>query len=72
MSRTLEGLLRDYNSKLARYRRMCQWCEKASLDEQLQQETHIQQVIDDCNQVLNEIRRYREVTDDEVLQGFDL
>lgn len=67
-----DGLLRTYNDKLARYRRMCKWCEKASLDEQLQQEAHIQQVIDDCNQVLNEIRRYREVTDDEVLQGFDL
>lgn len=67
-----DGLLRTYNDKLARYLRMCKWCETASHAEQLQQETHIQQVIDDCNQVLNEIRRYREVTDDEVLQGFDL
>lgn len=65
-------LLRIYNDRLARYQRMTKWCETASQDEQLQQEAHIQQVIDDCNNVLNEIRRFREVTDDEVLQGFEL
>ena len=72
MSRTPEGLLKDYNSKLARYHRMCKWCATASHEEQLQQEAHIQQVIKDCADALNLIREFREVSSDEVQKGFKI
>lgn len=65
-------LLRIYNDRLARYQRMTKWCETASQDEQLRQATHIQQVIDDCNNVLDEIRQFREVADDEIRDGFTI
>lgn len=65
-------LLSIYNDRLARYQRMTKWCDTASQDEQLQQAAHIQQVIDACNNVLNEIKRYREVTADEIRDGFSI
>ena len=72
MSMMPNGLLQVYNDKLARYERMCRWCDTASQAEQLQQATHIQQVIEDCNNVLNEVGRYREVTSDEIRDGFTI
>ncbi|MFR6290246.1 MAG: hypothetical protein ACLUKQ_02220 [Peptococcaceae bacterium] len=49
---------------------MSNWCENASIAEQLQQEANIVQVINDCNNVLNQVMQYREVSREEVLYGF--
>ena len=38
--------------------------------EQLQQEANIVQVINDCNNMLNQVTQYRDVSREEVLHGF--
>ena len=70
MSKTLDGLLKDYNAKLARYNRMCKWLETASDEDKKKQEKNILAVIRDCSQLIVEIERYRPMTLEEVQQGF--
>ena len=70
MSKMPEELYWEYNAKLARYKRMCQWLEQASYEEQLKQEENILQVIRDCSRLIVEIEKYRPMTVDEVRNGF--
>lgn len=58
-----------YNQKLARYQRMSKWCDNHNVEEQLQLESEIVKVIQDCNNTLNQVPR--EVSRNEVLYGFD-
>ena len=48
-----------YNQKLARYQRMSEWCDSHSVEEQLQLESEIVKVIQDCNNAL--IRMYDKI-----------
>ena len=57
-----------YNQKLARYQRMSEWCDSHCVDEQLQFESEIVKVIQDCNNALNQVPR--KVSREEVLYGF--
>ena len=66
----LKKLEQLYNQKLERYQIMSNWCENASIAEQLQQEANIVQVINDCNNVLNQVTQYRDVSRENVLYGF--
>lgn len=70
MSKTLDGLYKDYNAKLARYHRMCAWLETACDEDKKKQEKNILAVIGDCSQLIVEIEKYRPVTLAEVQQGF--
>lgn len=70
MSTMPDALLRDYNAKLARYHRMCQWLETASDEEKKKQEKNILAVIRDCSHLIVEIEKYRPMTLEEVQQGF--
>lgn len=65
-----EELLRAYNAQIARHNRMCQWLETASPEEQQKWEKQVMQVIRDCSQLVVAIERYRQMTFDEVRNGF--
>lgn len=66
----LEQLMKNYNSKLARYQKMSKWYETASIAEQLALERNIVGVINDCNDALNKITQ--EVSQQEILYGFEV
>lgn len=68
----LDQLYGAYNKSLARLRKMEQWEKTASHEEQLRFQGNVNQVVDDCSKALNAIRAYREVTTDEVLNGFHI
>lgn len=68
----LEQLLIRYNEKLKRYQNMDNWCNNTSHDEQLKQQANIYQVINECNDLINEISKYIPVTSDEIENGFDV
>ena len=69
--RQLILLKKEYNQALSRYNKMTKWCETATIEEQGQQYTHIVEVINNCNRLLNEIKVLDPlVTDGEILNGF--
>ena len=47
--------LEFYNEKLNRYKNMEKWIEGASYKEQIKQEKHIYEVINDCAAAYNEL-----------------
>lgn len=51
---------------------MDNWCNNTSHDEQLKQQANIYQVINECNDLINEISKYIPVTSDEIENGFDV
>lgn len=67
---SMAKLMADYNTKLARYRKMEIWEKNASCEDRLKLEQHIRQVITDCSNALNRVQALRPVSVDEVLNGF--
>lgn len=64
-------LKQQYNSTLARYKKMEIWIETASEEEQLKYHKNVFDVIKDCNHLLNEIKKLDSlVTANEILSGF--
>jgi len=71
--RQLELLKKEYNIAIARFHKMEKWCDTATIEEQEKNFKHIVDVINNCNKLLNEIKKYDEfVTDNEILNGFKL
>ena len=66
----LRDLMADYNKKLLRYYKMTDRERNASPADQLKLVEHICQVIDDCSKTLNKVQEMRNVTPDEVINGF--
>lgn len=70
--RTIGDLMREYNAKLERYKRMEVWAATANEEELNKFESAMDQVIADCNEALYAITRHITVTDKQVLDGFDI
>ena len=71
MKKQLELLKKQYNVAIARFHKMEEWCETATSEDQEKNFKHIVDVINNCNKLLNEIKKYDEfVTDSEILNGF--
>lgn len=68
--RQLILLKKDYNAALIRYNKMVDWCETASIENQEKQYKHIVEVINNCSNILNEIKGHILVTPAETLNGF--
>lgn len=51
---------------------MDNWCNNTSHDEQLKQQANIYQVINECNDLIDEISKYIPVTSHEIDNGFDM
>lgn len=67
----LELLKREYNAALTRYKKMCEWVETASEEEQQKYGKDVIDVINTCNSLLNEIKKIdRLVAPTEILYGF--
>lgn len=67
----LKQLKLFYNQAIARFHKMEKWCETASIEDQEKNFKHIVDVINDCNRLLNEIKKHDQfVTDSEILHGF--
>lgn len=67
----LRQLKLSYNKILKRYNNMTKWCETASIEEQEKNYKHMINVIKDCRQTLNEIKKLDPlVTPGEILNGF--
>lgn len=49
---------------------MTEWCESATFKEQEKIYPHIVEVIKDCSNLINEIKKYILVTPEETLNGF--
>jgi len=49
---------------------MVDWCETASIEDQEKQYKHIVEVINNCSNILNEIKGHILVTPAETLNGF--
>lgn len=69
-TKQLELLKKDYNAALIRYNKMTSWCETATIEQQEKQYKHIVEVINNCSNILNEIKKYMLVTPAETLNGF--
>ena len=70
--RTMGNLMREYNAKLTRYKRMEVWVATANEEELDKYESAMARVIADCNEALYAITRHITVTDKQVLEGFDI
>ena len=71
--RQLTSLKREYNTAIKRFNKMQEWCKTASLEEQGEHYNLIVEVINTCNNLLNEIKELDKfVTDGEILRGFKI
>lgn len=68
----LISLKRQYNKLLIRYNKMEEWIETATIEEQKKLSDHILEVINDCNDLLNQIKKYGPVTQEEIIEGFKI
>lgn len=68
----LKLLKKKYNKALARFYDMERWCETAPIEEQRKYEPNILEVINKCNDTLNEIKKHINVTQEEILRGFKI
>lgn len=69
---TIGELMRQYNDKLARYKRMEEWAATATKEELGRYGRQAQLVIAECSEALNALTRHIRVSEDEVKNGFDI
>ena len=61
----------EYNKAIERYNNMEEWIKTANEEEQLKNYKHVLNVINNCNNLLNQIKAIDTlITDGEVLRGF--
>ena len=69
---TIGDLMRQYNNKLAGYKRMEEWAATATKEELERYRRHTRQVVAECSEALNALTRHIRVSEDEVKNGFDI
>ena len=69
----LISLKKKYNQALKRYYKMVEWCETATINEQANHYNLIVEVINNCNNLLNEIKEIDKlVAPQEIVNGFKI
>lgn len=68
----LKLLKMEFNQALKRFHKMERWCKTATIEEQRKYEPNILEVINKCNDTLNEIKKHIDVTREEILRGFKI
>ncbi|MBS4538196.1 hypothetical protein GOQ27_06960 [Clostridium sp. D2Q-11] len=67
----LKLLKKKYNEALIRFNKMEAWCKTATPEEQKKHYGNVIKVINDCSNLLNEIKKYDKfVCANEVIYGF--
>lgn len=72
VEQTIGDLMRQYNVKLERYKRMEEWAATATKEELERYGRQAQLVIAECSEALNALTRHVRVSEDEVKNGFDI
>lgn len=72
VEQTIGDLMRQYNVKLERYKRMEEWAATATKEELERYGRQAQRVIAECSEALNALTRHIRVSEDEVKNGFDI
>lgn len=67
----LEELMKDYNHYLKRYYNGCDYCSKKP-EETDKWLPELHKIMDIANETLKEIKKHREISDEEILQGFKI
>lgn len=68
----MDDLKIRYNAALKRYNDMEKWIKTATVEEQQKMATHIVEVINNCNDLINEIKERDLVAPGEILGGFKI